>query len=277
MSTGVNPQVRSAYVRQLARVIAADGRMDADEVVKLYEVCALVALPDVERSELLQTLAYDMGSLSQEPVSSGLLENEELRMALARDTLTLDRSRRSDAARLILDAVNLTAAQTQVLSDWIEAENDILRKLGAGEEWRSSVDTREIAARAAAVGIPLTTLYFAGITGFSAVGITSGLAAIGSATGLVALGLNPMTAGIAGLVLGGITMKKIADYALSNSSATALRQRIKTTRDVHLKAATSLAGDIPRFESTATRDSVRAASVLAEMRIALQRMEALAT
>jgi len=49
-------------------------------------------------------------------------------------------------------------------------ENGLLRQMGAGDEHLSNAyDPREIASRAAAVGVPLGTLYVAGITGFSAV------------------------------------------------------------------------------------------------------------
>jgi len=75
---------------------------------------------------------------------------------------------------------------------------------------------KEWASRAAAVGVPLAALNFAGIAGFSAAGITSGLAALGWMSGLVVLGLNPMTAGIGALILGGVAVKKVADYVLSS-------------------------------------------------------------
>jgi hypothetical protein len=109
------------------------------------------------------------------------------------------------------------------------------------------------------------------------VGITSGLAAIGGYTGLTVLGLNPMTAGIAGLILGGVAVKKIADYALGNKNkhAEELRQRIEVIRAVHVKAATALAADIPRFEAAPAREATRAAVVLVDMRRALESMEAL--
>jgi hypothetical protein len=281
MGRDVNPEIRKAYVRQLAKVIAADGQVDANELVKLYEVCALLGVPDAERLQLVVTLAFDIATLDGEPVPRAILEDEELRMALAKDVLFFDEEDEDHATRRvansILNLIKLTPEQTKVLSDWVHLENQILRKMGAGEESMAPSDASEITARATAVGVPLTALYFAGITGFSAVGLTSGLAAIGGYTGLAALGLNPMTAGIAGLILGGIAVKKLADYALGNNNQAAdgLRERINVIRDVHLKAATAIAGDIPRFEVVPANDPARAASVLASMRLALSRMEAL--
>lgn len=277
----VDPMIRRAYVRQLAKVIAADGRIDADELVKLYEICGLLGVPEGERLELITTLAFEPEALVDEQIPDAVLSDDELRMALAKDAVFFDHDRNNAETRIavkqIVDAIKLTPEQARVIADWVSMENAILRKMGAGEEWMSSVNPREISARGAAVGVPLTALYFAGTTGFGAVGLTSGLAAIGSYTGLTVLGLNPMTAGIAGLIMAGIAVKKIADYALGrkDTTAEALRQRISTIRDVHVKAATAIAGDIPRFEQTATRDPVRAATVLAEMRIALRQVEML--
>src|SRR5688572_14830854 len=107
----LKPHIRTAYVRQLAKVIAADGRLDADELVKLYGVCALLDVPDAERMALVETLAYDMGALEDEVLPPALLKNDELRMALAKDTLffetgnTLDATRR--VARTVIDELRL--------------------------------------------------------------------------------------------------------------------------------------------------------------------------
>lgn len=281
MSRPLDPRIRSAYVRQIAKVVVADGRVDADELVKLYEVFALLGVPEAERLELLSTLAYDFEALQREPVAPEILDDPELRASLAKDALFFDEERRNEAtrrvARAIVDGAHLTGEQVEVLTKWVHVENTILKKLGAGEEWMASTDLKELSARATSVGLPLTALYFAGTTGLSAVGITSGLASIGAYTGLTVLGLNPMTAGIAGLILGGVAVKKIADYALGNKNkhAEELRQRIEVIRAVHVKAATALAGDVVRFEAAPPRDAARAAVVLTDMRRALESMETL--
>ena len=113
---------------------------------------------------------------------------------------------------------------------------------------------KEITARAAAVGIPVGALYFAGITGFSAAGLTSGLATIGGLTGLTVLGLNPMTAGIAGLIIAGISVKKISDFVLGNRRRPTAdaRARIEEVRRAHLRAATRLTADVAHLRDQVT-------------------------
>ena len=163
------------------------------------------------------------------------------------------------------------------MKEWVDWENGLLRRMGAGGELMAdSSDPREIVSRAASVGIPIGALYMAGVTGFSAAGITSGLAFIGSYTGLTVLGLNPMTAGIAGLIIAGVTVKKVSDYAMGNScrEAKELRKRLEEFRTVQLGAATRLAGDIPRLEALLVDEPEdRSSRVLSEMRTALQGIE----
>ncbi|WP_010583096.1 hypothetical protein [Schlesneria paludicola] len=225
---------------------------------------------DSDRLNLLERLVFEREALKELPVPPEILEVDEVRMALGKDALCIgqiqsDGFTRDSIARL-LNELRLTPEQIRVMTDWVSLENKILRHLGAGQEWRRTGmaqdrngagqewmapenDAKEILSCAAAVGVPLGTLYAAGITGFSAVGITSGLAAIGGYTGLGILGLNPMTAGIAGLIIAGVTVKKVADFALGNAiaGAKAIQAQIEQHRNVQLKAANRLAGDIPRF------------------------------
>src|SRR5207237_5135809 len=95
----------------------------------------------------------------------------------------------------LIRRLELDATQIEPLRQWIDWENDLLRRIGRGDAAVPSDQYPiELAKRLAAVGIPLSALYFSGsVIGFSAVGITSGLASIGGPCGLVALGTNPMT------------------------------------------------------------------------------------
>ena len=126
------------------------------------------------------------------------------------------------SAQRLLDQLNLTPGQMEVLHKWIDWENRIVDKIGRGDlQVRNEDLPTELLSKAAAVGVPLSVLYFSGtVVGFSAAGITSGLAAIGSvssATLLAGLGFNPMTAGIATLIVAGVTIKKILDAILPNT------------------------------------------------------------
>lgn len=250
---------RRDYVTLLASMIVVNGQVGAKELTKLYEVFSLLGTPEGERLGLVETLVFGHDKLKNLPVPAEIMGDDEVRLALAKDAVFVGQLRQDTATKHavanLLNQIKLSPEQSRVMSDWVSLENEILRRLGAGEEWMASAnDAKEIVARAAAVGIPLSALYAAGITGFSAVGITSGLAAIGGYTGLTILGLNPMTAGIAGLIIAGVTVKKVADFAIGNANATAeakaFREQIEQIRSVQMKAATQLAGDIPRYAAS---------------------------
>ncbi|MFM8524433.1 MAG: hypothetical protein ACKOCM_02240 [Cyanobacteriota bacterium] len=113
-------------------------------------------------------------------------------------------SRTLNLIRAYVQQLKLTPAQASVIRNFVSIENQILEQLGAGKEWQADADSwKELVSRAAAVGVPLAALNMAGIAGFSAVGINSGLAAPGSMSRFAVLGLNPMTAGIADFALSG--------------------------------------------------------------------------
>jgi len=253
----LSPAGRKTYLTILLRTILADGKVDADEVARLYVVFTLLDTSDYERIELLEQLTFDRGKLEQVPVPPEIMENEQFRFALAKDALLVGEVRRDnnatlDAVKKLLGEIALTPEQTNVMVEWVELENQALKKLGAGEEWMAPKEAGEIAARAAAVGVPLAAVYAAGsVIGFSAAGITSGLATIGSASGLVVLGLNPMTAGIAALIIAGVTTKKLADYALGSSTGAAKRKQVVMPEmlTIQLSSCARLATDVKRFDS----------------------------
>lgn len=213
---------QQAYLEVLLSTIAADGVFTADEVARIYSMFALFGLDAAARRRILDDLICGQESGNPLDLPAGILANDEVRMSLAKDLLFLESGSADDQTlRVIRDylaKLRLSSEQVDVIRRFVVVENQILESLGAGDEWKSDQnDWKELASRAAAVGVPLAALNLAGITGLSAVGITSGLAALGSMSGLVVLGLNPMTAGIGALILGGVAVKKIADYALSRT------------------------------------------------------------
>ena len=153
-------------------------------------------------------------------------DDEVFRFSLAKDLLSLGGSATSDAEgriRGLLARLNLSPEQVDALNNFTNWENRMMRKTPSGRE-DLTVGSEDFPAetmkKAEAVGISLTALYFSGsVVGFSAAGLTSGLATLGGAAGLTALGLNPMTAGIAVLVLGGVAVKKVLDATLPTTDA----------------------------------------------------------
>lgn len=92
------------------------------------------------------------------------------------------------------------------------------------------------------------------MAGFSAVGITSGLAALGSMSGMVILGLNPMTAGIGALILGGVAVKKIADYALSGDAGD--KAQLHAFQQSRLAAKEALTSDLTSVRRARKREFI---------------------
>ncbi len=251
----LSPAGRNGYQLMVAKTIIADGDVDPDEIARLYTVFAVLDTGPAERLELVQQLAFEPDELDQAPVPDEILQNDELRFALARDALFVGQLQQGDEAtqrevQKILGQIQLTPEQADVMFDWVSFENSLLRRLGAGDEWLSPENSvKEFTARAAAVSLPLGALYVAGRAGLSGSGITSALAAIGRASGLMVLRLNAMTAGVAALIMAGITIKTLADYALSSSpdEAQADALRVAEVVSLQLRAATRLAQDIPEF------------------------------
>ena len=237
-----------AYLLTLLSAIAADGFFSAEEVIRIYSLFALLAVSPSTRLELLETLIIGNNCKStNDMIAMSIVQNEEARTSLAKDLMFLESkaedNRTLNLIRTYLRQLNLTPEQANVIRNFVVVENQILEQLGAGKEWQADADSwKELASRAAAVGVPLAALNMAGIAGFSAVGITSGLAALGSMSGLAVLGLNPMTAGIGALILGGVAIKKIADFALAGNNGD--QSQLQAFKDSRLAARQAIAADL---------------------------------
>ena len=246
------------YLLALLSVIAADGVFSAEEMIRIYTLFALLAVNPSARLELLEDLIRGRHAKSVEKILTGdIAQNDEARTSLAKDLLFLeskaDDNRTLNLIRTYLRRLSLTPEQSNVIRNFVTIENQILEQLGAGKEWHADADSwKELASRAAAVGVPLAALNIAGIAGFSAVGITSGLAALGSMSGLAILGLNPMTAGIGALILGGVAVKKIADFALSGDNSD--QSQLHTFQQSRLAAKEALAADLKRVRRGQKRE-----------------------
>jgi hypothetical protein len=254
----LSPVDTESYLSVLLSVIAADGVYSAEEVIRIYTLFSLLVVTQSMRLELMENLIRGgHATLGSGSFSDVDLENEDARTSLAKDLMFLE-SRSNDnhtlnAIRAYLRKLRLTPEQANVIRGFVAIENQILEQLGAGKEWQADADSwKELASRAAAVGVPLAALNVAGIAGFSAVGITSGLAALGSMSGLAILGLNPMTAGIGALILGGVAVKKIADYALSGEGSD--QSQLRAFKQSRLAAREALSADLARLRRSRKRE-----------------------
>ena len=244
-----NSDERDGYLQALLAVVAADGVLDTNEVMKIYELFSLLGIGVEKRRSIIEDLVTQAESFNAATLSQSVLANETLKISLAKDLTLLKENSADNAAKRVarqyLESINLSHEQAEVIGKFIAIENQVLRCLGAGEEWVADEKSwKELASRAAAVGVPLAALNVAGIAGFSAVGITSGLAALGGMSGLVVLGLNPMTAGIGALILGGVAVKKIADYVLSSDNSDKVGQ-LELYKRARAEAREAIAADLP--------------------------------
>lgn len=242
------PDTAAFLAAAAAAAFARSGRVPPATLLHLYRVFVRDQVPPKVRRDLLRSL-FRTAPLPAWDAPPPVPDDPATATALARDLMLLQvdpieanegEPAAGEATRLgvivegLLERAALTAPQLAVFREQIRLENRLLRAIGAGEAADADDgDWRELSARAASVGLPLTTLYFAGITGFSAVGLTSGLAAIGTTAGagFIALGLNPMTAGIAALIGGGVVIKKVADHALGRKQK---REEAERARADHL-------------------------------------------
>ena len=256
-----NSDERDGYLQALLAVVAADGVLDTNEVMKIYELFSLLGIGVEKRRSIIEDLVTQAESFNAATLSQSVLANETLKISLAKDLTLLKENSADNAAKRVarqyLETINLSHEQAEVIGKFIAIENQVLRCLGAGEEWVADEKSwKELASRAAAVGVPLAALNVAGIAGFSAVGITSGLAALGGMSGLVVLGLNPMTAGIGALILGGVAVKKIADYVLSSDNSDKVGQ-LELYKRARAEARESIVADLPIVARERKRELLR--------------------
>jgi hypothetical protein len=255
----MTPLQSKNYVSQLAKAIAADGVVDTKEVRRLYEVMAAFEIGADTRAEILDLLYFRPKDLAAIRIDDDILDDEEMRIALAKDVLFIqaqdDKGSTDAVAKRILNQLEISAEQMDFLRDWVSWENAVLRRLGAGDaDLADEGALKELAARAAAVGVPLSALYLAGAIGFSAVGLTSGLAALGGASGLILLGLNPMTAGIAALIVTGISVKKICDFALKRGKKREIESALQQAKELQQRYREFLIHDMTQFEKGSISD-----------------------
>lgn len=249
-----------AYLLALLSAIAADGVFSAEEIIRIYTLFALLSVPPYTRLQLLESLIRGrFAKPSDGMITAAIVENDEARTSLAKDLMFLESKSEDNQTlniiRAYLRQLKLTPEQASVIRNFVDVENQILDQLGAGKEWQADGDSwKELVSRAAAVGVPLAALNMAGMAGFSAVGITSGLAALGSMSGLAILGLNPMTAGIGALILGGVAIKKIADYALSGDAGD--QSQLHAFQQSRLAAKEALTADLTSVRRARKREFI---------------------
>jgi hypothetical protein len=245
-SLSLNPDERNGYLDALLAVITADNILDTDEVVKIYELFAILGIRSGRRRQILESIICQPEAYSSLAISSSILANETLSLSLAKDLMLLKEYSKDSASRLLaakyLESINLSNDQLDVINRFIMIEREILASLSAGKEWIADEKSwKELVGKAMAVGVPLAALNIAGVDALNTVQISSGLATLGSMSGLASLGLNSMSAGIGALILGGVAIKKITKRFMSSEDSEKRSQleAFKAARNTAKQAITS--------------------------------------
>lgn len=152
----------------------------------------------IDSAKLLQTLESSTNDATQ-PILSKSLMKDVLGIFMKKPNESINDWQNSRYLCELAENLGLTTEQVNFLISGIQHDQQILdQRLN---DTQIKKQTKDLAAKATAVGIPLAALYFSGsITGVSAAGITSGLAALGFG-GI--LGFSGMVSGIGILILAG--------------------------------------------------------------------------
>lgn len=211
--SAMSPEIKKAYIKVLCNfALSNDNLIDATEYA---EIVSLMSRIEMDKDSRIEIRTYMVSSDYIEPLSSLLsfLTEEidagvsEIAMqSLMKDCLFLHRKvnptyewTSNSFLRDLQNKIGLSDAQVNTILEAIINDENILSQRKSDSEIQKAI--KDTAAKAAAVGVPLTAIYFSGTMGLSAAGLTSALAHLGLG-GL--LGFSPMVTGIGVAVLMGV-------------------------------------------------------------------------
>ena len=175
-----------------------------------------------------------------------------LKCALMKDAIRVCRAtskgpaREQPAIRQLAEMLNLDDEKVRVIEDVCEQDEKILS--GKLSDSQIAATAKELAARAASVGVPVAAVYLSGsVAGLGAAGIASGLAALGMGG---VLGLSAMVTGIGvAIIVGGAAYKGVR-WVLGGSARdrASLRElMLQEVLRIHQGAIISLGEDMAHF------------------------------
>jgi hypothetical protein len=249
----LSPEERLDYVRVLIAAVMADGRMEAAELERLYELFVLFDIAAARRCLLLEAEIRLPSRRSAAAVAgrlgSPLLRRRPARIALASDVrLILGRTvvpRVRQELEALIEAIGLGPEEEALVGEAVDLEQDILRSLRRGEPWRLDERSRAFLGRqAAALGLPLAALTMAGGEPLGPQGLGVALVTLGHLSGLPLLGLDPAAAGFGALLLAGVGVGQWTHQLLPPSPAPAATRR----RPARLEAVPRMAAEELRLD-----------------------------
>lgn len=253
--------VKRCYLETLVWLTYQD-----DRVIDEREVCELQVLAtqldcQVETRRALRDAIADPGNLDPESLVSEMRElprtrsetRDDLGFSLLKDAVRLGLATSpngspalAEGIRRLADLLGISGRQLDFIEEACVQDRKILD--GRISDRRLETIAKDLAAKSAAVGVPITAVYLSGsITGLSAAGITSGLAALGLGG---VLGLSAMISGLGIAVVGGAVIYRGTRWFMGRSGRARSARRelmLQEVLRVHQKAISNLAEDIAHF------------------------------
>ena len=237
-----------------------------DRVVDECEVCELQVLMTQlechpETRQALRGAITDPTSLDPENLIPRMREGartseetqDDLGFSLLKDAIRLGLATSRGGSPVLAGGIRRLADLLGINEkqlDFIEEACVQDRKMLGGRisDRRLEEIAKDLAAKSAAVGVPITAVYLSGsVTGLSAAGITSGLAALGLGG---VLGLSAMISGLGIAVVGGAVIYRGARWFMGSSKRARSARRelmLQEVLHIHQKAIANLTEDIAYF------------------------------
>ncbi|MCT0161122.1 hypothetical protein [Lactiplantibacillus pentosus] len=173
----------------------------------------------INSAELLDQLQSQINEATNDILSKSLMK-DLLSIVNQKASQSIDDWQADGYLAQLAESLDLSVEEVDVLVTSIHHDQLILdQRLN---DTQIKKQTKDLAAKAAAVGIPLTALYFSGTVGVSAAGITSGLASLGFG-GL--LGFSGMVSGIGIIILAGTATYKGVEFFTGRKDVENNKQR----------------------------------------------------
>lgn len=205
-------EVKKSYIKLICNfAFSDDENIDAKEYAEITSLLVRIELDSKNRLEIRRYMTNYENILSNKELLLKIrnhLKAEDydmIKKSIMKDILFINRIKKNDwkENEFILEMIemlDIEKEQVEFMNEAIISDEEILNQRKNDSEITKSM--KDIASKAAAVGVPLAAIYLSGsVVGVSAAGITSGLAALGMKG---ALGFSPMFAGIGVAVLVGV-------------------------------------------------------------------------
>lgn len=254
----LDEKTKKVYTRVLIAFIKEQGELHPKQLSDLYLFMSQIGLSSESRHDLRAFLSNDsnvsfvdvLHCLMSKMQTLNSEEQEAMKFSIIKDLARLIKAANYNPRldnNLIITAEKFYPEKAEEILALVIKSIDNDEKFLKGEISISEFEkrTKDLASKAAAVGVPIAAVYFSGsVVGLSAAGITSGLAALGFG-GL--LGLSSMITGIGTVVILGVMAYKGVRWILGKNERELRNKREKLIQDIlktHQKAINILIEDI---------------------------------